>query len=107
MNDFSFVLDGADGDMLKDFKGWAEIEFLYEKQFIDSEGNIYPYSDEETVTTDRSCSHDFVSGTLAEHTKRSDGGCEIKQYHAQRCGICGYVIRGKRISVSTYTVCPH
>lgn len=107
MDAFTFTPDGADGEMLKDFNEWKEMEFLYEKQFIDSEGNIYPYSDEDTMTTYRSCSHDFESGTTAEHTKKSDGGCEVREYRAQRCSKCGYVIRGEQISFHAYTVCPH
>lgn len=108
IDNFTFTPDGADGDMLlKDLQGWAEIEFLYEKQFTDSEGNIYPCMDEETDTIYESCSHDFVSGRSAEHTKKSDGSCEIEQYHAQRCSKCGYVIRGEEIDVTTYTACPH
>jgi len=103
----TFIPDGADGEMLKDFNEWKEMEFLYEKQFIDSEGNIYPYSDEDTMTTDRSCSHDFESGTTAEHEKKSNGGCEVKVYRAQRCSKCGTVVRGERIGVYTYDVCPH
>lgn len=95
------------GEMVMDFDEWAEMEFLYDKQFIDTEGNIYPCTDEETDTIYESCSHDFVSGTLEEHTKKSDGGCEIEQYHAQRCSKCGYVIRGERICVDKYYVCPH
>lgn len=103
----SFTPDGAEGEELMELKEWKETEVLYEKQFIDSEGNIYPYLDEETVTTYESCSHDFVSGTSIEHTKKSDGSCEIEQYHAQRCSKCGYVVRGERIAVYTYEVCPH
>ena len=103
-NIISFAPAGEDDEMIKDFDEWKEQDFLYEKQFIDSEGNIYPYSDEDTEGTYSGCSHDFVAGTLAEHTKKSDAGCVIEEYHAQRCDICGCVIRGKRISVSTYTV---
>ena len=103
----SFTPDGAEGEELMELKEWKETEVLYEKQFIDSEGNIYPYLDEETVTTYESCSNDFVSGTSIEHTKKSDGSCEIEQYHAQRCSKCGYVVRGERIAVYTYEVCPH
>lgn len=101
---FYFTPDGADTN---DFELPQDTEILYEKQFADTEGNIYPYWDGETVITYRSCSHDFVSGTASEHTKKSDGSCEVRQYRAQRCCKCGYVIRGEEISVTTYKVCPH
>lgn len=83
------------------------IEILYGKQFTDTAGNIYPYSDEDTVTAYGSCSHDFVSGTASEHSKKSDGSCEGEEYHAQRCSICGYVVKGERICAYIKDVCPH
>lgn len=89
------------------FNKWKETEFLHEKQFIDSEGNIYLYSDADTVTTYRSPSHDFKSGTVNDHTKYTDGSCKVVVYLAQRCSICGNVISFEAINVSTYTGCPH
>ena len=106
-DDFLFVPDGADGEAITDFEHLDEIEIIYEKQFVDTEGNIYPYSDEETVTTYRGCSHNYVSGTSVEHTKKSGGGCEVSVYNSQRCDICGYVIRGELIRTTTFVVCPH
>ena len=102
-----FVPDGADGVAIKDYEQVEEIEVIYEKQFVDMEGNIYPYSDEEAMTTYRSCSHNFVSGTSLEHTKYSDGGGEVREYRSQRCDICGYMIRGEKIRTIIYVVCPH
>ena len=106
-DDFSFTPDGADGQEMKYLEPSDEMEIIYEKQFVDTEGNIYPYSDEETVTTYSSCSHNFVSGKATDHTKYSDGSCKVVEYRAQRCDICGYVIRGEEINVITYKVCPH
>lgn len=100
---FCFTPDGE----IKEFEPLQEIEILFDKQFTDTEGNIYPYSDEDTVTTYRSCSHDFASGTVSEHTNKSNGGCEVCEYHAQRCSICGYVSKEERIGVYIYDVCPH
>lgn len=101
---FCFTPDEAQTNAFDPLQG---TEVLYEKQFVDTEGNIYPYEDDETVTVYRSCSHDFVSGTASEHTKKSDGGCETRQFRAQRCSKCGYVIKGEEINVITYKVCPH
>lgn len=99
----TFIPDGEDGSELK-----GDVpEIIYDRQFVDAEGNIYPYSDEETVTTYRSCSHDFVSGTVTDHEKKSNGGCEVREYRAQRCSKCGTVVRGERIGVHIYDVCPH
>lgn len=104
---FSFTPDGIEGEELMGLKLPEEIEIIYDKQFVDMEGNIYPYPDEDTLTTYRSCSHYFVSGTSTEHNSYSDGSCKVRQYRAQRCDICGYVIRGDLISTTIYVVCPH
>lgn len=106
-DDFSFTPDGVDGQEMRYLEPSDEMKIIYEKQFVDTEGNIYPYSDEETVTTYRSCNHNYVSGTANDHTKYSDGSCKVIEYRAQRCDICGYVIRGERIRTVTYDVCPH
>lgn len=104
---FLFSPDGADINLVEDFNQTEKIEFLFEKQFTDEEGNVYPYSDENTAAVYRSCKHNFVSGTSAEHNKFSGGGCETREYRAQMCSKCYYVIRGEEIQVITYKVCPH
>lgn len=107
MDTFTFTPDGADGSELKGDVPSQVTEIIYDRQFVDAEENIYPFSDEETVATYRGCSHDFVSGTATEHTKKSNGGCEVREYRAQRCSKCGTVVRGERIGVYIYDVCPH
>lgn len=107
VDDFSFMPDGMDESKVKMFEPLKEMNIVYDKQFVDEEGEIYPYSDEETITTYRSCSHDFVSGTANEHTKYSDGSCKVIVYRARRCNICGYVNRDDVIKTVTYKVCPH
>lgn len=81
----------------------GEVELLYDRQFVDEEGNIYFIPDEEP----HGCDHDYVSGTEYRHNKNSDGSCEVSKYRAQRCSKCGTVIQGDRISVTRYDVCPH
>lgn len=107
IDNFTFIPDEAEGEELLELELPEEIEIIYDKQFVDMEGNIYQYSDEDIVTTYRSCSHDFVSGTSREHNSYSDGSCKVRVYRAQRCDICGYVIRGDLISTTTFVVCPH
>lgn len=101
---FCFTPDRAQTNAFDPLQG---TEILYEKQFVDAEGNVYPYEDDETVTVYRGCNHDWVSGTAADHTKKADGSCEVREYRAQRCSICGYIVRGDRIGVYLYDVCPH
>lgn len=81
------------------------LEIRYDRQFIDEEGNVYPIAEDDGV--EPYCNHNYVSGTSSIHKSYSDGSCEVRNYKAQRCSICGYVLQGDRISVTTYDVCPH
>lgn len=103
----SFTPDVEDEEELTELEFLDKIEIIYDKQFVDMEGNIYPYSDDDTMTTYRSCSHDFESGTSTEHKSYSNGGCEVREYHSQRCKKCGYLVRGEKIRTIIYDVCPH
>ena len=80
-------------------------EFKFESQFVDEEGNIYPIAEDDGI--EPCCDHTFVSGTGATHRKTSDGGCVIKEFKAQRCSKCGYVIQGEEISRHIYVTCTH
>lgn len=98
-----------------DAKAWQELEsagtqdvvqkFMYESQFTDEAGNIYPIIEDEGI--EPHCNHTFVSGTMATHRKTDGGGCVVKEYNAQRCSKCGYIIEGSLINTITYAVCPH
>lgn len=82
-----------------------EIEVLYDEQFIDKEGNIYPV--QEQMNTYADCAHQYVSGTYNSHIKNSDGSCMVISYSALRCSKCGRVVIGEEISRSTFKKCPH
>lgn len=101
-----FVADEIGGAGVQDAALLEKTEILYDRQFMDEEGNVYPIADGETAVY-RGCSHTFVSGTWSEHGKKSDGGCVVKEYRAQRCSKCGYIIQGDLISTHEYVVCPH
>lgn len=99
--DSFFVENGVVGPY-----GNMDFTILYEKQFVDEEGNIYPVQEESGATAVcQVCNR--VSGQQQEHEENADGGCTIKVYEAQRCSICGEVKRGNRIQMTTVTVCPH
>lgn len=105
-NDFTeFVPSGSDGEALQNGDMVQVIELLYEKEFVDEEGNVYPVSEEEGV--EPYCNHSYVSGELRDHHPYSDGSCEVRVYNAERCVRCGHVIRHDLISTHNYTVCPH
>lgn len=78
---------------------------MYDRQFVDEEGNIYPILEDEGI--EPYCNHTFVSGTGGDHTKFSDGSCLVREFYAQRCSKCGYVIQGDEINRITFAKCPH
>ena len=87
----------------EDMPTFEEQEILYDDQFIDEEGNIYSITD----PVQRGCSHTYSSGKETTHHSFSDGSCEMREYNAQRCTKCGYVLRGSLIRTQTYVKCPH
>lgn len=101
---FMFVSDGMGVDLLQEFEQ-KEREILFNKQFVDENGNIYPITEDDEI--EPHCNHTFVSGTGLDHIPKSDGGCKIIEFEAQRCSKCGYIIQGKTIQTVTYAKCPH
>ena len=99
---FLFVSD--ESVMEEDNEVFEETQFLYEKQFVDEEGNIYPIEDGVPY---RGCNHTFVHGKSYGHYKMSNGGCIVDVYDADLCSKCNYVVEHFKISTTTYTVCPH
>ncbi|MDE7334503.1 MAG: M56 family metallopeptidase [Lachnospiraceae bacterium] len=75
-----------------------------DKIFIDEKGNIYPIYDE--TVPQRGCSHEWESGTMAEHSKNG-AGCTVKVFSAQKCSKCNTIYKGELISTTTFTTCPH
>ena len=104
---FMFVPGGTGGEVAQEFEvSEVAYQFLYDRQFTDEAGNIYPISEDNDVI-EPYCNHTFVSGTGGDHTKFSDGSCLVREFYAQRCSKCGYVIQGDEISRHIYATCPH
>ena len=106
---FAFVPEEIEEEVAQEFKQ-SEMpkvvqEILYDRQFVDEAGNIYPIPEDDGV--EPYCNHTFVSGTGYDHTKTSGGGCIVTEFYAQRCSKCGYVIQGAEISRHIYATCPH
>lgn len=104
-----FVPNEVDENVAKEFKE-SEVpeyiqEILYDRQFVDDDGNIYPILEGDNI--EPHCNHTFVSGTMYDHIKNSSGGCEMREFKAQRCSKCGYIIRGEKIATHIYEVCSH
>lgn len=101
----AFAPDSTDWKAIENVETGKEIELLYENQFVDEEGNVYPIPEDEGM--EPYCNHSYESGESWYHHPNSDGSCEVRIYKSQRCVRCGQVIRGDLISTHTYTVCPH
>ncbi len=104
-----FVPDEVDEEVVQEFKE-SEVpervqEILYDKQFVDEAGDIYPIMEDDEI--EPHCNHTFISGTIYDHIKNSNGGCEMRECRAQRCSKCGYIIQGELISTTIYVKCPH
>lgn len=105
-NDFTeFVPDGMGEEVMQDDEMEQVIEFLYEKEFVDEEGNVYPVPEDEGV--EPYCNHSYVSGELKDHHPYSDGSCEVRVYSAERCVRCGQVIYHDLLRSIIYNPCPH
>lgn len=100
-----FAPGGIDGDEVLDFDVNNDSGLLYERQFTDEEGNVYPVYEDDGV--ELYCSHVYVSGEIRDHYPHSDGGCEVKIYNGERCARCGQIVYHDLISRTIYTVCPH
>ena len=71
--------------------------------FIADDGTVYFPPD---AVTNQVCSHSWVNGTYSTH-KRDGAGCTVTTYSARYCLKCHQRINIKRISTTTYDVCPH
>lgn len=85
-------------------EGCGEV-ILYDEQFVDEEGNIYPA---HTINGRVFCiKHDIVEGYLQNHYKNDDGSCTVKTYKATTCIYCNTIWMGDLVSTRKYVKCPH
>lgn len=84
--------------------GYADVDVVYDKQFVDQDGNIYEIYDEMGRA---SCQHSYKSGQSTTHRKNKDGSCIIKYYESKMCTKCGNVVVGKLLRTATNNPCPH
>ncbi len=77
---------------------------LYDEQFVDEAGQIYPTSSSENVIC---AEHDMVSGIVQVHVKDGNGGCMVETYEGTRCMKCGSVVKGNLLREAEKTFCTH
>lgn len=78
---------------------------LYDKQFVDSSGNIFPVND--TGNLDFCISHKVVSGYVQVHSENDKGGCTVDTYEATRCKNCKTVWIGTLFTTLNQDTCIH
>ena len=72
--------------------------------FTDENGTVYEASLE---LVDQICVHEFVSGTIVEHTKLTESDCTIAYYQGDRCVNCGFLMQGECNLQSAPKKCNH
>ncbi len=100
-----FIPDGCEEPYVTDIE-----EVRYDMQFVGEEGNIYEVMESDIngdITICATCNHTYISGRYQRHVPKSDGGCTIYVYEAQRCTQCGNVDIGEMIYQLSYITCPH
>lgn len=99
-----FFPEDTGEEIIRDFDMEEDIEILYDRQFTDEEGNIYPIPE---IEPQWGCDHTYEPGTEQRHNKYSDGSCEVTVYKAERCTKCGTIKLGEQTNRIRYDVCPH
>lgn len=83
-----------------------DMEIIYESQFTDAEGNVYPVYENEAEGY-ALCQHNYATGKYTEHEKYSDGSCVLILYSSERCTKCGMVQVGKKLNRTRFQPCLH
>lgn len=104
---YNIGIDNTIGFHTDDAEGYQFENILYDKQFIDSYGNIYNAEDIYGQSRFWCDQHSYVNGTFTDHLKKNNGGCKMEYYEAQRCSVCGYIVVGDLQKTVEYVVCPH
>ena len=106
-SDMVFLEEGTPLDASPFFiEDYSNVTLLYERQFIDENGNIYEIID-EPLKGEKTCIHNYVNGTAQIHERHQNVGCTMTCNSAQRCTKCGNVLLGDILNVINYSVCNH
>lgn len=95
-----FMPDGEMGGFQND-----NLVIVYEKQFIDEQGNVYEVKD--LANSFAVCEHNYQNETYQDYIKYTDSSCKSTNYNAKRCIKCGYIVIIDKISSTLYYSCPH
>lgn len=82
-----------------------EIEVLYEVEFINMEGNVYPVN---FFNPHVFClEHDIELGFYQVHIQDNTDGCTVILYESKRCAICHAIWIGELYKTSEWSYCSH
>lgn len=100
--------DAAEGDscwMYCEALGESVENIVYDQQFIDEAGQVYPVGNQgERVFC---FAHSIVFGYFQTHVKDDNGGCTVKTYESTFCSKCNTIWVGDLYSTTVYVKCPH
>ncbi len=90
---------------VEDGYGMVTDVVLYDEQFVDRKGRIYPAdtSDVQGICAE----HDKEAGIVQIHIRDDNGGCTIEVYAGRRCTKCGNVWKGDWLYSTSKISCTH
>lgn len=83
----------------------GEETVVYDLQFQDTDGIIYPIKQESNER--KKCTHTYKQGEIQEHVRKASGGCVINTYAAKVCVRCGAYNQKTLINSVSYLKCLH
>lgn len=92
-------------DFTEDGYGTFSHTILYNEQFVDEDGQIYPacFEKEGEICSE----HDNVVGIMQIHVKDSDGSCTVEVYEGTRCKKCNIAWKGELLYKVHKDLCVH
>lgn len=85
----------------------SSIPILYEREYVDGEGNVYPFMEGAQPKAPICIFHSYQAVRIVEHYLADEGDCEVYYYNADRCEKCGKTKNKTFLSSAHYAVCPH
>lgn len=86
-------------------EGECNADILYDRQFVDMDGNITPVSG---VSGRVLClKHRIVQGYYQTHVKNDTGGCTVKTYNSTQCVYCNTIWVTDLYAIDRFTTCTH
>lgn len=99
------AVEGDDCWVCSEGEGQSVENIVYDQQFIDEAGQIYPVENQGKRVF---CfAHSIIPVYFQIHTKDDNGGCTVKSYSATLCTKCNTIWLGDLYSTTVYVKCPH